>query len=106
MDSSPKQRNYSINEKFERSLLYFPYYDDRTKPTPATRPNNDIMVELADVRADDTGEPVGLEVEYELGISLGFSFSSVVEDVATENLAVGNNDGYDDGFGCKVMVFK
>jgi hypothetical protein len=37
---------------------------------------------------------------------LGISFSLVVGDVETENLALGINDGYDGGFGCKVIVFK
>ena len=76
--------------------------------TPVTRPNNDIKVEVADadVRADDTGESVGLEVELELGVSLGISFPSVVADAGTKNLVIGSNDGYDDGWRCKVMVFK
>ncbi len=61
---------------------------------------------MADVRADDKGESVGLEVEFELGVSLGISCPSVVVDFGPKNLAIGSNDGYDDGFGCKVMAFK
>ena len=53
-----------------------------------------------DVRAVDTGESVGLEVELEQGVSLGISFPSVVGDVCSKNLAIGSSDGYDDGFGC------
>jgi hypothetical protein len=73
------------------------YADRLTKPTPATRPKKEIMVDVADVRADDTRESVGLKVESELGVLLGISGLLV-------GLLAGNNDGYDDGFGDGIQM--